>query len=159
MCVVVCVLRARGVRRADRQLLAGLRPLLQQTGSSWTDKEGPCRWGAPASNIVLHLRAGKSLCFLKGSCHYYKRSKQMGIFCQMQKTFARGNKSYERGKTFRLSTKKLCTLRPHFAPTQSINAGIRHVEPLTGPFLPRPQEYCCPGVTPTLPRGDMVMHL
>lgn len=64
--MVVYVLRARGVRRADRQLLAGLRPLLQQTGSSWTDKEGPCRWGAPASQHSPSSEGRKKLVFLKG---------------------------------------------------------------------------------------------
>lgn len=55
-----------GVCRADRRLLMGLRPLLWRVGgSSWTDKEGPCRW-ASASNIVPHLGAGNSLYFLKG---------------------------------------------------------------------------------------------
>lgn len=66
VCVMVWVVCARGVCGADRQRLTALRPLLQRAGgSSWTDKEGPCRW-ASASNIVLHLRAGKSMYFLKG---------------------------------------------------------------------------------------------
>lgn len=62
-----CVVCAPGMHRADRRLFTGLRPLLQAKGEAVAELIRRAPEGGPlVSNVVLYLRAGESLYFLKG---------------------------------------------------------------------------------------------